>query len=37
MGNGQFIHNTPSKDGIAINSLNSGWWSSHYVSARRVL
>lgn len=37
MGNGQFIHNTPSKDGIAINSLSSGWWSGHYVSSRRVL
>jgi cell wall-associated NlpC family hydrolase len=37
MGAGKFIHNTPSVDGIAINSLSSGWWSSHYVSARRVL
>ncbi|MDQ8736611.1 SH3 domain-containing C40 family peptidase [Paenibacillus sp. LHD-38] len=37
MGSGKFIHNTPSVDGIAINSLSSGWWSSHYVSARRVL
>ncbi|WP_424766460.1 C40 family peptidase [Paenibacillus sp. sgz302251] len=37
MGGGKFIHNTPSKDGLAINSLSSGWWSSHYVSARRVL
>ncbi|WP_051251519.1 C40 family peptidase [Paenibacillus harenae] len=37
MGSGKFIHNTPSKDGLAVNSLSSGWWSSHYVSARRVL
>lgn len=37
MGAGKFIHNTPSVDGISINSLSSGWWSSHYVSARRVL
>ncbi len=37
IGGGQFIHNTPSKNGIAINSLTSGWWSNHYVSARRVL
>ncbi|WP_419875114.1 C40 family peptidase [Candidatus Pristimantibacillus sp. PTI5] len=37
MGGGKFIHNTPSVDGIAISSLSSGWWSSHYVSARRVL
>ncbi|AZN41716.1 C40 family peptidase [Paenibacillus albus] len=36
-GGGQFIHNTPSKDGIAINSLTSGYWSTHYVTARRVL
>ncbi|MNZ84970.1 Murein DD-endopeptidase MepS/Murein LD-carboxypeptidase precursor [compost metagenome] len=37
MGNGNFIHNTPSKNGIAINSLTSGYWSNKYVSARRVL
>ncbi|WP_308634086.1 C40 family peptidase [Paenibacillus silvisoli] len=37
MGSGQFIHNTPSKDGLAINSLTSGFWSTHYVTARRVL
>ncbi|RAP78497.1 C40 family peptidase [Paenibacillus montanisoli] len=37
MGGGQFIHNTPSKDGLAINSLTSGYWSTHYVTARRVL
>jgi len=37
MGNGKFIHNSPSLDGISINSLNSGWWTKHYVSARRVL
>lgn len=36
-GNGKFVHNTPSVDGVAISSLSSGWWSSHYVSARRVL
>jgi cell wall-associated NlpC family hydrolase len=37
IGSGQFIQNIPSKDGISINSLNSGYWPSHYVSARRVL
>lgn len=37
MGDGQFIHNTPSVDGIAISSLTSGFWSKAYVSARRVL
>ncbi|MFC5530490.1 C40 family peptidase [Cohnella yongneupensis] len=37
MGNGQMIHNTPSKNGIAINSISSGYWSQHYVTARRIL
>jgi cell wall-associated NlpC family hydrolase len=37
IGDGKFIHNTPAKDGLAINSLRSGWWSGHYVKARRVL
>lgn len=37
IGGGQFIHDTPSVNGLAINSLTSGWWSSHYVTARRVL
>lgn len=37
MGNGQMIHNTPSKDGLAINSITSGYWSTHYVTGRRVL
>jgi cell wall-associated NlpC family hydrolase len=37
MGSGKFIHNKPSTDGVAIDSLNSGWWKGHYVTARRVL
>ncbi|GIO16502.1 hypothetical protein J19TS2_60570 [Cohnella xylanilytica] len=37
MGGGQFIHDTPSVDGLAISSLTSGYWSNHYVTARRVL
>lgn len=37
IGNGQFIHNTPSKNGISINNLNSGYWSKEYERARRVL
>lgn len=37
IGGGQFIHDTPSVDGLAINSLKSGYWSTHYVTARRVL
>jgi cell wall-associated NlpC family hydrolase len=37
IGNGQFIHNSPSVDGISINSLNSGYWEREYETARRVL
>lgn len=37
MGDGQFIHNTPSKNGVGISSLTSGYWKDHYVTARRVL
>lgn len=37
MGNGQMIHNTPSSNGIAINSITSGYWSQHYVTGRRVV
>ncbi|WP_158289428.1 C40 family peptidase [Paenibacillus flagellatus] len=37
MGNGQFIHNSPSFDGVGTSSLNSGYWEDHYVTARRVL
>jgi cell wall-associated NlpC family hydrolase len=37
IGNGQFIHNSPSANGVQISSLQSGYWDNHYVSARRVL
>ncbi|MFD0672207.1 C40 family peptidase [Cohnella sp. GCM10027633] len=37
MGNGQMVHNTPSKNGVTTNSITSGYWSQHYVTARRVL
>lgn len=37
MGNGQMVHNTPSKNGVTTNSISSGYWSQHYVTARRVL
>lgn len=37
IGNGQFIHNAPSLNGVGISSLTSGYWNDHYVSARRVL
>lgn len=37
IGGGEFIHNSPSANGITINSLNSGYWKDKYISARRVL
>jgi cell wall-associated NlpC family hydrolase len=37
IGGGQFIHNSPSSDGIQINTLNSGYWEDRYIKARRVL
>jgi cell wall-associated NlpC family hydrolase len=37
IGNGQFIHNSPSFDGVGESSLETGYWSTHYVTARRVL
>ncbi|WP_424767544.1 C40 family peptidase [Paenibacillus sp. sgz302251] len=37
MGGDKFIHNTPSSNGISINSLSTGWWATKYVSSRRVL
>lgn len=36
-GNGQFIHNSPSADGVMTSSLTTGYWASRYVTARRVL
>lgn len=37
IGSGQVIHNTPSAGGLLISSVTSGYWSTHYVTARRVL
>jgi len=36
IGNGKILH-TYGSPGVTISSLNSGWWSSHYATARRVL
>lgn len=36
MGDGKLLH-TYGKGGVTITDLNSGWWNSHYASARRVL
>jgi murein DD-endopeptidase / murein LD-carboxypeptidase len=36
MGNGQVLH-TYGSPGVTISNMNSGWWSNHYITARRVL
>lgn len=36
IGNGKILH-TYGKPGVTISNLNSGWWSKHYTTARRVL
>jgi lipoprotein Spr len=36
MGNGKLLH-TYGAPGVTITDLDSGWWSSHYTTARRVL
>jgi cell wall-associated NlpC family hydrolase len=35
MGNGQFINNLPGK-GVVIGDFNSSYWTSHYITGRRV-
>ncbi|MDF2927063.1 MAG: hypothetical protein K0R57_5977 [Paenibacillaceae bacterium] len=34
-GNGKILH-TYGAGGVKYSSMNSGWWSSHYITARRV-
>lgn len=36
IGNGKMI-NTWGKPGVTITDINSGWWKTHYTTARRVL
>ena len=36
VGGGQFIHAVDESQGVAISSLNSGYWASHYVGASRI-
>ncbi|MHA6529545.1 C40 family peptidase [Paenibacillus sp. BAC0078] len=36
MGDGKLLH-TFGKGGVTVTSLNTGWWNSHYATARRVL
>lgn len=35
IGGGQFINNLPN-EGVVIGNINSSYWSSHYIKARRV-
>jgi murein DD-endopeptidase / murein LD-carboxypeptidase len=35
-GNGKILH-TYGEGGVKYSNLNSGWWSSHYITARRVI
>lgn len=37
MGNGKLLHTYKKGIGVTTSSLNSSYWSSHYVTARRVL
>lgn len=37
IGDGRFIHNSPSFDGVGISSMTSGYWDTRYVTARRVI
>lgn len=37
VGGGEFIHNSPSFDGVGISSMTTGYWSTRYVTGRRVL
>ncbi|MNP76981.1 hypothetical protein D3C76_1743180 [compost metagenome] len=36
MGDGKILH-TYGDDGVTITPLDTGWWDSHYTTARRVL
>jgi lipoprotein Spr len=36
MGNGKLLH-TFGKGSVTVTDLNSGWWDSHYTTARRVI
>ena len=37
MGNGKILHTYRKGIGVTVSKLNSKYWSSHYVTARRVL
>ncbi|RTE11044.1 NlpC/P60 family protein [Paenibacillus whitsoniae] len=36
MGNGKVLH-TYGSPGVTVSDMNSGWWSKHYKTARRVI
>ncbi|MDQ0898818.1 MULTISPECIES: C40 family peptidase [unclassified Paenibacillus] len=35
IGNGQFINNLPNK-GVVVDNFNSSYWTSHYITGRRI-
>jgi cell wall-associated NlpC family hydrolase len=37
MGNGKFLHTYKKGIGVTTSKLNSSYWKSHYITARRVL
>jgi cell wall-associated NlpC family hydrolase len=37
LGNGWMIHSTGSTDGVAIESVTSGWWRDHFLWGRRLI
>jgi peptidoglycan DL-endopeptidase CwlO len=36
IGNGQFIHANDEQTGVTISSMNTAYWTSHYVGATRL-
>ncbi|WP_248931026.1 C40 family peptidase [Paenibacillus hamazuiensis] len=37
IGNGKILHTFGNPQGVTISNMKSGWWSNHYITARRVL
>lgn len=36
-GNGRFLNTYGNPQGVTFSNMNSSWWKSHYITARRVL
>lgn len=37
VGNGMFLNNAPSSNGPRLSHIDTGYWNTHYVTARRVI